>query len=219
VKSVRVVEVAGGSPAVVAPARPVRVRRRPAVIFGSVAALLMGAVAGVWLWLSSTSAVEVVAARTTVARGAIISAADLVTVRIGVDPAVQAIPASQAASLVGKRAALDISAGGLVTRADVADQVVPGKGMTLVGLSLGVGLLPSSPLRNGDQVRIVRAPAGQEAATGTPVVIAATVVAASQTRDGQATLVDVLVPSADAPGLAAEASAGKVALVLDSRER
>lgn len=218
-KPARVAEAAPGSQTVVAHARPVRVRRRPAIIFGSVAALLLGAVAGAWLWLSSTAAVEVVAARSTVARGAVISAADLVTVRIGVDPAVAAIPASQAGSLVGKRAALDISAGSLVTRADVADQVVPGKGMTLVGLSLGAGLLPSSPLRNGDEVRIVRAPSGQEAATGTPVVIAATVVASSPTRDGQATLVDVLVPSADAPGLAAEASAGKVALVVDSRER
>jgi hypothetical protein len=203
----------------VAPAVPLKVRRRPAFLIGSVATLLLGALAGAWLWVSATSTVEVLVARTTLARGSVIGAEDLVRVRIGVDPAVHAIPAEQAASLVGKRAALDISAGGLVTPEGVADQVVPPKGMALVGLSLGNGLLPSSPLQAGDQVRIVPAPATPEQLTATPTAIAATVVAIARTADGQAALVDVLVPSPQAAGLAAQAAASKVALVLDSRER
>ncbi len=198
---------------------PLRVRRRPAFLIGSVAALLLGALGGAWLWLSATSTVEVLAARSTMPRGSLISAADLVTVRIGVDPAVHAIPADQAPALVGKRAALDISAGGLVTPEVVADQVVPPKGMTMVGLSLGNGLLPSSPLQAGDRVRIVQAPSTPDQATTTPTAIAATVVAVARTSDGQAALVDVLVPSQDAAGLASQAAASKVALVLDSRER
>ena len=203
----------------VPPVVPIKVRRRPAFLIGSVGALLLGSLAGAWLWVSATSTVEVIAARSTVPRGSVIAATDLVTVRIGVDPAVHAIPADQAPALVGKRAALDISAGGLVTPEVVADRVVPPKGQTMVGLLLGNGLLPSSALQAGDQVRIVQAPSTPDQATTSPAAIAATVVSVARTSDGQAALVDVLVPSQDAAGLAAQAAASKVALVLDSRER
>jgi len=205
-----------------APAAPVRVRRRPMLIVASAAALLLGALASVWLWTSATSRVEVIATRTTIARGATITAADLVTVRMGVDPAVQVVPASDAASIVGKRAALDIAAGGLVTRASVTDSMLPPKGSTVVGLALGRGMLPATPLKAGDAVRIVQTPGTAAAPTtdGTPVAtIPATVVSLSRTSDNQATLVDVLVRQDAAADLAARASAGKVALVLDSRER
>ena len=205
-----------------APAAPVRVRRRPMLIVASAAALMMGALGSVWLWTSATSRVEVIATRTTIARGATIAAADLVTVRMGVDPAVQVVPAGDAASLIGKRAALDIAAGGLVTRASVTDAVLPPKGSTVVGLALGRGLLPATPLKAGDAVRIVQTPGAAALPTQdtAPVVtIPATVVSLSRTTDNQATLVDVLVRDDAAADLAARASAGKVALVLDSRER
>ena len=204
------------------PAAPVRVRRRPVLIVVSVASLLLGAFGGVWLWTSATSRVEVIATRTTIERGTVITAADLVTVRMGVDPAVQTVPAADAATVVGKRAALDIAAGGLVTRASITDAVVPPKGFTVVGLALGRGLLPATPLKVGDAVRIVQTPGA--AASGQPVsgpvaTIGATVVSVSKSTDNQAALVDVLVAQDAAADLAARASAGKVALVLDSRER
>lgn len=206
----------------VAPAAPVRVRRRPVLIVVSIAALLFGAFGAVWLWTSATSRVEVIAARTTIARGATITAADLVTVRMGVDPAVQVVPASEAAAVVGRRAALDIAAGGLVTRASVTDAVVPPRGFTVVGLALGRGLLPATPLKAGDAVRVVQTPgtvASGQAVSGPVLTISATVVSVSKSTDNQATLVDVEVAEDVAADLAARAAAGKVALVLDSRER
>lgn len=199
---------------------PVRVRRRPAFLVASVALLLAGALAGVWLWTAATSTVEVLAARATVPRGAVITASDLLVVRVGVDPALRTVPAGDQASVVGKRAGLDIAAGGLITAESVTEQVLPAKGLTVVGLALGVGLLPATPLHSGDQVRIVYAPSGApDQLAPAPVSIAASVVGATQSPDGQAALVDVLVPASAAPGLAAQATAGKVALVLDSRER
>ena len=132
------------------------------------------------------------------------------------------MPAADAATVVGKRAALDIAAGGLVTRASITDAVVPPKGFTVVGLALGRGLLPATALKVGDAVRIVQTPGA--AASGQPVsgpvaTIGATVVSVSKSTDNQAVLVDVLVAQDAAADLAARASAGKVALVLDSRER
>ena len=199
---------------------PVPVRRRPAFLFGSVAALLVGGLLAAFLWVSASTTTEVVLARNTVERGAVITEADLTTVRIGVDPAVGAIPASQVHALVGKRAALDIAAGTPLTAAQLTDVVVPGEGQTVVGLSLAPGFLPAVPLRVGDRVRVIQpgtAQAGQPAAV--PVSVAASVVGVTKTADGRATLVDVAVPADAAAELAAQTSSGKIVLVLDSRNR
>ena len=58
-----------------------------------------------------------------------------------------------------------------------------------------------------------------EVADVSPVTVVATVVAVSRSEDGQFALVDLLVSSDAAPDLAARAATGKVAVVLDSRER
>lgn len=203
-----------------APLAPVKTQRRPVYIVASASALLLGAFGAVWLWSASTSSVEVLVAKSTVPRGAVISASDLAAVRVSLDPAVTVVPATQASTVVGKRAALDIAQGGLLTPADLAAETVPAKGKTVVGLSLGRGMLPASPLLNGDVVRVVQTPGAQGQLEGaSPVTITATVVAVSHTSDGQAALVDLLVGADAAPDLAARAATGKVAVVLDSRER
>ncbi len=202
------------------PVAPVAVRRRPAFLFGSVAAVLVGGLLSAFLWVSASTTTEVVLARNTVERGAAITQADLTTVRIGVDPAVGAIPASQVHALVGKRAALDIAAGTPLTAAQLTEVVVPGEGQTVVGLLLAPGSLPAIPLKVGDRVRVIQPAttvAGQPAAV--PVTVAASVVGVSKSTDGRATLVDVAVPADAAAELAAQTSSGKIVLVLDSRVR
>ncbi|WP_245934251.1 SAF domain-containing protein [Branchiibius hedensis] len=49
------------------------------------------------------------------------------TVRVGVDPALKPLPASELNDVVGKRAAMDLTAGGLVTSEDVTSSVVPAR--------------------------------------------------------------------------------------------
>ena len=56
-------------------------------------------------------------------------------------------------------------------------------------------------------------------ANDSAVTIAAKVVAVTRSQDGQFALVDLLVSADAAPDLAARAATGKVAVVLDSRER
>jgi len=190
------------------------------LIIASLAALLLAALGGVWLWSAATSSVEVVVAKSTVPRGAVIAPGDVAIARVSLDPTVDSIPASQLSTVVGKRAALDIAAGGLLTPADIASETVPAKGETVVGLSLVNGMLPAIPLEAGDQVRVVQTPGAQGQVGDTPpVTISAAVVAVTRSSDGQTTLVDLLVRADAAPDLAARAATGKVAVVLDSRER
>lgn len=197
-----------------------KTRRRPVLIIASAAALLLSAMGGVWLWTSATSSMEVVVAKTTVPRGAVIAASDLMVARVSLDPAVASIPASQASTVVGQRAALDIAAGGLLTPAVIASEVVPAKGQTVVGLALGNGMMPAIPLKTGDDVRVVQTPGAQgQVGDVSPVTVTAEVVAVTRSEDGQSALVDLLVGADAAPDLAARAATGKVAVVLDSRER
>lgn len=195
-------------------------RRRPVLIIGSVAAIMLSALLAVWVWTSSTTSVEVLAARSTIQRGQVVQAADLVTVRVNLDPVMQSIPASQMTDVVGKVAALDVAAGSLLTETAVAPVVTPGRGMAVVGIALEPGLLPATPLQTGDRVRIVQTPGAQgEPLSKDPWSLDAVVVSVTPTSDGQMTVVDVSVSTGDAARLAALTATGKVALVLDSRER
>jgi hypothetical protein len=201
-------------------APPPKLRRRPVLIVASVAAVCLGALLGVWAYTSVTSAQEVLAVRTTVPRGALISREDLVTVRIGVDPALNPIPAAQQDSVVGQRAALDLPAGGLVTHGSIAATVVPAQDMSVVGVAVPAALLPGEPLRSGDQVRVVATPGQQgEVTDGDQRSITATVVGVYPDADNGQTVVSVQLPYDQAAELAARAATGKVAVVLDSRER
>ena len=122
--------------------------------------------------------------------------------------------------MVGQRAAMDLPAGGLVTRDSIASTVVPAQDMSVVGVALPAALLPGEPLRAGDQVRVVATPGQQgEVDEGEQRSITATVVGIYPDADSDQTVVSVQVPYDQAAELAARAATGKVALVLDSRER
>lgn len=203
----------------VEPAAPPKLRRRPMALIVSVATVVLGALIGMWVWSAAGNSTEVLAVRTLVQRGEVITGDDLMVVRVGLDPAIQTVSAAQANEVAGQRAALDLAPGGLLTPADIAPVVVPGRGTSVVGIGLASGMLPAETLAPGDDVRVVQTPGQQGTIEGTPVTIAATVVGVHPDEMGDQTIVDVLVPSEVAADLAARAATQKVALVLDSRER
>ncbi len=141
---------------VVAP--PPKLRRRPMLAAVSAAAICLGALLAVWAYTSSTDAHEVVAIRSTVHRGDVITQADLMRARIGLDPSLKPIPGSELDAVIGKRAALDLAAGGLLTAEDVTSSVIPSQGQSVVGVSMAPGMIPGTQLRAGDRVRLVVTP-------------------------------------------------------------
>ena len=210
------------SPAIEPPSTagaPPKLRRRPVGVLVSVATIVVGSVLGLWLWSTAGTTTEVLAVRTLVHRGEVIDRDDLMVVRVGVDPAVKTVPAAQLDAVAGRRAALDLAPGGLLGPAELAATVLPGRGTSVVGIGLASGMLPAEPLAPGDAVRIVQTPGQQGEVAGTPVTITAQVVGVHADQAGDQTIVDVLVPADAAADLAARAATGKVALVLDSRER
>ncbi|ACZ32416.1 SAF domain protein (plasmid) [Xylanimonas cellulosilytica DSM 15894] len=200
-------------------APPPKLQRRPVLVVASVATVCLGALVSVWAFQSTSDAQEVLAVRETVVRGQVITKDDLMSVRISVDPALHPVATSQSATVVGKRAALDLVAGGVVTAEQVTDTPVPADGQSVVGLNLTSAMLPAQQIRVGDKVRIVSTSGqtpGVETDVVTPTTVNAEVVGIASDDTSGNTILNVQVPHDDAPAVADRAAAGRVAVVLDS---
>ena len=218
---------AGGPPpsAGQAPAAPkvgarTKERRRP-LLFAICAVLVAaGALGAAFAFTSVNDTQEVLVVNRDVARGETIDPADLSVVRLSVDPALPPIGGSEKASIEGTRAAVDLWAGTLLSEQQVTEDLVPGEGESLVGISLTAAQMPSELLYAGDAGRVVTTPGDQgEVTDKDPVTTEATVVGVSHVEATGETVVDVSVPQEDSADLAARAATGRVALVLDTRER
>lgn len=190
------------------------------------ALVCLGALGNVWLHQATTNAKQVVAARTMIERGSIITRDQLVTVQVGSDPALRSVPASALADLVGKRAAVDVAAGSLLTTDSTTDKQIPGTGHSLVGVGVMPAMMPGDEADGGDRVRIVATPsqAGCRRQRRGHLRLSRRwwcprSPGTDTTGQGAQTIITVDVPSGDAAQLAAMAASGKVAVVLDSRDR
>lgn len=210
----RPAEPASSPPGVLA--APPKLRRRPALVAASIVMVTVGALGAAYVTTTVGNTVGVLAARADVARGEVITAEDLMVVRISLDPALSTIPGAQAEAVVGLRAARDLPAGGLVTPGSVTDEDIPAAGESVVGIALSAAQMPGRELRPGDAVRVVSTPrTGDDPPVQTPAALPATVVATRTVPETGAVVVDVTVGQDQAAGLVAAAATGRVALVLD----
>lgn len=214
----RTLDPGGSAAAALAP--PPKLRRRPALVAAAIAAICVGALLAGWAWTATTNTQEVIVARNTIERGAVIEADDIARVRLSADPALRPVAASQFDQVVGQRAATDIAEGGMLTPGSFTSDVVPGDGQSVVGVALTQAQAPGLDLQYGDKVRVVVTPAqGDVLAAGAPLASDATVVGVHVADETGQVVVDLLVAQADAAVLATRVATGNVALVLDSRER
>jgi len=196
---------------------PPKLRRRPAMVVAAVVVTALGGLLGAWAWSATTDTQEVLAARDTIHRGEVIEAKDIQRIRISADPALAPLAASAYDDVIGQRAALDIAAGGLLTSESTADEPMPPQGQSVVGISLAPAQVPAMAMHGGDKVRIIVTPGDNgDVPANAPQFTAAEVVDTYLDETTGNTVVNVLVPYADAGVLAARAATGNVALVLDS---
>lgn len=206
-------------------APPPKMRRRPLVAIAGVGLVILSALAAVLAYRSLGQGHDIVAVRTTIHRGELIAREDLMTVRVGTDPALRPLAATDLSTIVGKRAAMDLSAGGVVTQDAIAPVVVPASGESLIGVQLTTAQMPSEPLLAGDQVRLVAIPktngaaASDQGSAKAPETITGTVLSTRATPRGDGRIVDVRVTVPNAPTWAARAALNQVALVLETRDR
>ena len=202
------------------PITPAKTRRRSGVLAAGVALVVVGALGAAYLTQVIGDTVQVVAVARDVPPGEVIERPDLTVADVSTDPALAPVPASRLTEFVGQRAAVALTTGSLLTDAAVTEQVLPAAGQSLVGVALQSAQLPAEPLQAGDRIRIVDTPASQaEPPASTPQTIQAVVVSVAAPDDSGQTIVNVTVASDQAADLAARVATGRIALILDSRER
>jgi SAF domain len=201
------------------PQIPVLRRRRnvPGAVLGALVVVVCAFAVGAWASsLGQRTAVLVVARD--VPAGAVITASDLTSAGVAAGHNVTAIPASDSAQVVGRVAAERLAAGTLVVRAELATGPLVPAGSAVVGLALKPGMFPAA-LEPGDRTTVVITPAesggGPGSSGGSVLVSGAAVSQMGTSPDGQSTLVSVVVPSSDAPAVAAAGAQGSVSLVVD----
>lgn len=194
------------------------------------AAAALSTVLAVAAALGAAAAVSAVGDRTKVLAiandvpaGQPLTDADVVVAEVSADGALAPMPATDRASVVGKRPAVDLRKGSLL----VAGQLQPGTGLgddkQQVGVQVKRGQAPSGSLVPGDKVLAVTVPAqgeqptGKDGAEAPPTSVKAVVVAVSRPDASGAVVVNLAVASSDGPLLATRASSGRIALVRDVR--
>ena len=208
---------APGAPPVGARLAPPKLKRQPVLAVVMIAAVGIGVLGAVLLWATLTDTRTVLVARDTIVRGTVIQAEDLTEAQVGADVSLDLLGAGARGEVVGQRAAWDVAAGAALTTGVVTEELVPPSGMSVLGIVLPPPASPGLALLPGDRVRAV-VTAADPASEQAPTFHAAEVVAVNPPAPDGQTIVDVLVSHEEAITLAAEAAAGKVTLVLDSRE-
>lgn len=200
----------------------VRTRRRRGLWVAGVALVAAGGLAAAVLVGRAGDRVEVLAVARPVPVGQTIGEADVAVARVAADPALHPVPVSRRAEVVGRAAAVELRPGTLLTGEEVTDAAVPAVGEQVVGVAARPGQLPARGLRPGDRVLVVPVP-GDQARGGTATAgdvgpvgepVPARVVQVGPADADGAVTVDVVVGEAVGPRVAALASTGRVALVL-----
>ena len=179
-------------------------------------------------YLRAGHQVSVLAVARPVAQGATVSASDLVVVRLSASGRLTPVPAAQAAAVVGRRAAVALLPGSLLTMSDLANVPRLAPGQAVVGVALKPSQLPADGVFPGESVDVILTglPDTGGAASGTngapalsatvlaPQVLVTAVDVPDQTSPTGTVDVSLLVPH-DLAGVVASASvAGQVALVV-----
>ncbi|GAA1834796.1 SAF domain-containing protein [Actinomadura chokoriensis] len=189
--------------------------------------LVLGAVvANVHLVQASGHRVPVVLLVRDVPVGHKIVQADLAVTQAAVDPAVATVPGRQLGQAVGRRAAVSLRKGSLLTASQLTAEASPQRGQALVSIPLKSGMLPPR-LAPAWKVRVVFASGSQGRAAGDAtaqdrqITTLRDVPAVVDEVDGPdaegAMTVSLLVADSDSSTVAREAAAGRVVLVVTER--
>ncbi len=204
----------------VVPPRVSARRRRPGVIALSLALIAAGGAGVAVLLLQVGDRTEVVTVVRDVQVGQVVTEADLGRANIALDPAVKAVRGDDLDKVVGKRAAVDLKPGSLLTPSQVTKDSLVKAGEQLVPIGLEPKQIPATALVPGQKVQLVHVPAQGAAATGTPstarpATIDGRVVKASGAAPGTGiVVVDVATSAEDGPTAAAWVASGTLRLVL-----
>ena len=201
-------------------ATPPGVRDRRQLAVGLL--LAVGSALAFWAWHNGQGGRRpMLAVVHPVGAGEVVQAGDLATVRVTLAGGIRAVPATRRGTVVGRRAAVDLVPGTLLSPAELGPARRVAAGRAVTGVALKAGQFPDG-LRAGDVVMVLRAAPGTASTADGPgsaplplLASAARVVTVGGGRDPMGTtLVSLEVDATQAPAVATASAAGQVSLVL-----
>ncbi|MGC5660784.1 flagellar biosynthesis protein FlgA [Micromonospora sp. WMMD723] len=198
----------------IAPPKVVRQRRtRPGLLGLAVLLIALGGLGAAFAVTSVRATGSYLAIARPVEVGRILIADDLVSVQVSGGAGLSPVPAKKRDEVVGKRAAVSLVPGSLLTMAQLTDAPLLGQGQQQIALGLEPSKVPARKLHPGDKVLLVSTP--DEDSDNAP----------SSTRF-TATVIDTLAPEnddvviylalavRDVPAVVVLAAQERIALVL-----
>lgn len=199
-----------------AAARPtavhLRARRSPALIAVGVLLVVAGGLGSAALVSLNSSNRSVVMMAADVRRGAVIARENLMVVEIPDSLTVDTVGADQLTALVGQTALTDLPRDSFPTPDRVGEDPLP-DGLSLVGLRLSLGRLPTADMPPGTTVRLVSL-----AENATWDVAAQVASLPVLLNDGTTYSVDIRVADGDAPEAARLSASDLLAMIVVSRD-
>jgi hypothetical protein len=143
----------------VAPPRVVRQRRmRPGLLGLAVLLVALGGLGAAFAVTSVRATGSYLAVARAVPVGTVLAASDLVTVQVAGGQGLRPVPAGELDTVVGKRAAVALAPGTLLTMAQLTDKPLIGPGQQQISMGLKLSEVPAKQLHSGDKVLLVSKP-------------------------------------------------------------
>ncbi|MEH0842465.1 SAF domain-containing protein [Micromonospora sp. CPCC 205711] len=198
----------------VAPPRVVRQRRtRPGLLGLAVLLIALGGLGAAFAVTSVRATGSYLAVARPVEVGRTLGAGDLVSVQVSGGAGLSPVPASKLDEVVGKRAAVALTPGTLLTMGQLTDAPLLGAGQQQIALSLEAGQVPARKLHPGDKVLLVSTP-DDDADSAAPGTRFAGTVIDTVTPENEDVIVYVALPVRDVPAVVVLAAQERIALVL-----
>ncbi|MDG4821865.1 SAF domain-containing protein [Asanoa sp. WMMD1127] len=198
-------------PAPVAPPKVIRQRRmRPGLLGLAVLLIALGGLGAAFAITSVKATGSYLAVARQVPQGTALTADDLVTVQVAGGAGLAPVPASQQAQVVGKRAAVPLVPGSLLTMAQLTDKPLLSQGQQQVALGLRANQVPARRLLPGDRVILVGTPEKGEA----PAVTRYDATVIDMALDRTNATVYLALKASDVAAVVLLADADRIAVVL-----
>ncbi|MGN9811799.1 SAF domain-containing protein [Micromonospora sp. BQ11] len=200
----------------VTPPKVVRQRRmRPGLLGLAVLLIALGGLGAAFAVTSVRATGSYLAVARPVEVGREIGADDLITVQVAGGRGLSPVPAGRLDDVVGKRAAVALVPGTLLTDDQLTDDPLLGPGQQQIALGLDPAEIPARKLHPGDKVLLVSTPDDKDGSSaGTATRFAATVIDTAATGNADESVVYLALPVRDVPAVVALAAQDRIAVVL-----
>ncbi|MEU1398273.1 SAF domain-containing protein [Micromonospora zamorensis] len=206
----------GSVDAPVTPPTVVRQRRvRPGLLGLAVLLIALGGLGAAFAVTSVRATGSYLAVARPVEVGREISAADLVSVQVAGGQGLRPVPAGRLDEVIGKRAAVALVPGTLLTLGQVTDDPLLGPGQQQIALGLKTAQVPARELHPGDKILLVSTPdsnATGDAAAASTRFTATVIDMVSPANDDKVLYLALL--TRDVPAVVALAAQERLAVVL-----